>query len=213
MAIVKQVILGSSSTFRQKLLKSTGLTFTSEAAPIDEKSIGHSDPRIVAEKRGIGKARALSDIKPGALIIGADQTLSLNGKLFEKASSRMEAKTCLEKLSGQTYYLHTGYCFAFKQNSDSESIIIHKELIDTPLTLRTLSEKEIESYLDTNEWHGVLGCNRIEGQGINLHTPACALNTHTIIGLPLAYVLAALRKLGINPLTHPAPPWNIEPIL
>ena len=210
MAIVKEVILGSGSVFRKNLLASSGLIFNSKPSPIDEKSITDPSPKILAEKRSIAKAQALSAQHPESLIIGADQTLSLDGKLFEKVSNRAEAKKCLKSLSGKTYYLHSGFCLVYQKNCDTNSHLLHAEVVDTPLALRQLSEPEIEAYLDTKEWEGVVGCNRIEGVGIHLHDASYPLNTHTIIGLPLAQLLESFRKVGINSLTKPKPPWEIK---
>ena len=210
MAIVKQVILGSSSVFRKQLLASTGLNFICKTSPIDEKTIIDPNPKSLAEMRGLAKATALCSSNLSSLIIGADQTLSLKGNLFEKVESRAEAKRCLQELSGQTYYLHTGFCLAYQADTDDPKHILHKEVIDTPLSLRSISEAEIEAYLDTNEWQGVVGCNRIEGLGIHLHGNAHPLDTQVIIGLPLIPLLSALRKLGINPLTQPTPPWDLD---
>ncbi|MFK7825278.1 MAG: nucleoside triphosphate pyrophosphatase [Oligoflexales bacterium] len=210
MAIVKQVILGSGSVFRKQLLASTGLSFISKSSPIDEKTIKNPDPKRLAEERGIAKAVALCPYYPDSLIIGADQTLSLKGKLFEKVTNRAEAKQCLLNLSAQTYYLHTGFCLAFQESSENTTYILHKELIDTPLELRSLSEAEIEAYLDTEEWQDVVGCSRIESIGIHLHTSTYPLNTQTIIGLPLIPLLSAFRKLGINTLISPSPPWKLN---
>ncbi|NRA43838.1 MAG: Maf family protein [Oligoflexales bacterium] len=210
MALVKEVILGSSSVFRRQLLASTGLQFTWKSSPMDEKTITDSSPKFLAEKRSIAKASALGAEHPACIIIGADQTLSMGEQLFEKVENRSAARDCLKKLSGKTYYLHSGFCLVYQESGESSCVTLHKEVVDTPLALRALSVAEIEAYLDTGEWEGVVGCNRIEGLGIHLHDSTYPLNTHSIIGLPLVPLLSAFRKLGINPLTHPAPKWSID---
>ena len=74
--------------------------------------------------------------------------------------------------------------------------------------MRSLTDDEIEGYIERGHWSQVVGCYRYEGMGVNLFATVDG-SQHTIVGLPLPSLLAKLRELGINPLVNPAPPWEI----
>src|SRR4051794_4358499 len=108
MASSKPLILASTSRFRQKLLRDAGLAFSAEAPDVDETLIVDPDPVALARKRSEAKALAVSARRPGTVVIGADQVLSLGDEMFSKARTPEEARGRLARLAGRTHHLHSG---------------------------------------------------------------------------------------------------------
>src|ERR1700747_2178720 len=105
------LILASQSRARQMLLSNAGLTFESIPADIDERAVQQaskmSAPGEVAGLLAREKARFVSDRKTGHYVIGADQTLALGNRLFNKPDGRAAAADQIRALSGQTHELHS----------------------------------------------------------------------------------------------------------
>jgi len=205
MASVKKLILASQSPFRRALLTASGIDFTVAVADVDEYAITAVSPGEVSLKRAEAKALAVAAQHPGCLVIGADQVLSLGDQMFDKASERATARQRLLALSGHTHHLHSGFVLAYGR-ADQTPLTLTRRLVSAAMTMRPLTEGEIEAYLDTDEWRGSVGCYQYENRGVQLFTKVDADHS-TIIGLPLLPLLEELRALGVNPLQQPLPPW------
>jgi septum formation protein len=206
--IVKSVILASGSPFRQQLLREVGLLFMSQIANVDESQINGLNPLDSARRRGEAKALAVALGHPGCLVIGADQTLSFEGRCLDKVPSAKEAVACLASLSGKQHELNSAYCIAYQPVGGVASIFVSR-VISVPMVLRSLSMEEIEAYVATGEWEGSVGCYKIEKSGICLMKTVGGDST-AIIGLPMVPLLTDLLDLGINPLLNSNGPWTLD---
>lgn len=205
---INHLLLGSSSRFRQSLLQSTGISFEVRTSPVDEKTILANDPRQLALARAEAKGGAVAQANPGCLVIGADQVLGFHGKSYDKAVDRTEARLRLQEFSGQTHFLHSAFSLSFRSENWNAPQFLYGEVVDVGMTMRSLTAAEIEAYLDTDEWQGVVGCYQFENRGVNLFDRVSG-DSSAIIGLPLPQLLAALRSLGVNALVAPQPPWTL----
>ena len=137
------------------------------------------------------KALPVSAEKPGRLVIGADQTLCVEGRLFGKAAGRAAAMAQLEVFSGRTHELYSGCCVA------RENTLLFETVGVARLSCRRLSPAFIDAYM-TNVGDALLGnagAYRIEGPGIHLFD-AIEGDHATILGLPLLPLLKFLREEG-----------------
>ncbi len=197
--MTKTLILASKSPYRQALLKSTGLTFKADVAPIDEHTIKSSDPFELAKLRAEAKALAALALYPKGLVIGCDQVAALGNSPFDKAKTLGEAKHRLKELSGKTHHLYSAWSLAELVNGHPK--ITHSEVEVIPMPMRSLTEGEIDKYLELGEWQGCVGCYQFENAGINLFDGVKS-DSSAIMGLPLQPLLKALRQLNINPLNQ-----------
>ena len=105
------LILASQSRARQMLLANAGIDFEAVPAEIDERAVqqdsGLTSPGDIAALLAREKARTVSIDKPGRLVVGADQTLSVGTKLFSKPADRIQAAEQLSALAGQPHKLHS----------------------------------------------------------------------------------------------------------
>ncbi|MCC5779919.1 Maf-like protein [Nitratireductor sp. B36] len=191
------IILASGSVFRQKMLRDAGVAFRVERAEIDERAVENTlegsgaDPETVAQILAEAKAVDVSEREPGALVIGADQTLSLGDELFHKPADMEGARRHLLKLSGRTHQLNSAVVIA----RDGEVIWRHVGV--ARLTMRDLDPGFIGRHLSSvgEKALSSVGAYQIEGEGIQLFEKIEG-DTFTIVGLPLLPLLAELRSLG-----------------
>ena len=124
-------------------------------------------------------------------MIGADQTLDLNGKNIDKPKNLEDAKNILHNLNNQTHMLHSAICV-----SRAGSMISHFH--DTCLLkMKKLSDKEISNYLEKIELETILkyGVYQIEGPGKNLFEKIDG-DIDSIQGLPMKQLKPYLDKLS-----------------
>jgi nucleoside triphosphate pyrophosphatase len=189
------LVLASQSSARQGLLSAAGIPFEICAAAIDEREIeaplvtSGANARDIALHLSRAKALPVSGEKPGRLVIGADQVLCLEGRLFGKPAGRAAAKTQLEALSGRTHELYSGCCAARERTILFETVGVAR------LSCRRLSQAFIEAYVKEAGDLGSAGVYRVEGPGIHLFD-AIEGDHATILGLPLLPLLKFLRDEG-----------------
>ncbi len=187
------LILASQSKARQTLLANAGFAFESQPADIDERAIQQSSdlstPGEVASLLAREKARAVSARRPGQYVIGADQTLALGTRIFNKPAGRVQAADQLRALSGHCHELHSAIALA----RDEKILFDHVSI--ARMTMRQLSDAEIDAYLDEagSAVTTSVGAYQLEGLGIHLFDRIEG-DHFTILGLPLFPLLAFLRS-------------------
>lgn len=187
------LILASQSKARQTLLANAGFAFESQPADIDERAIQQSSdlstPGEVASLLAREKARAVSARRPGQYVIGADQTLALGTRIFNKPAGRVQAADQLRALSGHCHELHSAIALA----RDEKILFDHVSI--ARMTMRQLSDAEIDAYLDEagSAVTTSVGAYQLEGLGIHLFERIEG-DHFNILGLPLFPLLAFLRS-------------------
>jgi len=187
------LILASQSRARQMLLTNAGISFETIPADIDERAVhknsGLSVPGEIAKLLAQEKALWVSRQKPGRVVVGADQTLALGGRLFSKPTGRAAAAEQLRLLAGKRHELHSAFAVARNGKIMSADVNI------AGMTMRPLSESEIEAYLDQagEAVTTSVGAYQLEGPGVHLFERIEG-DHFTILGLPLLPLLAFLRS-------------------
>jgi septum formation protein len=189
----KPLILASQSRARQMLLASAGIAFEAIPADIDERALQQSSslsaPGEVAALLAREKAVAVSIQKPDRYVIGADQTLALGNRLFNKPSGRAQAAEQLRALAGRSHELNSAIAVA------RGGKIVFAQVAVAKMTMRPLNEAEIEAYLDRagEAVTASVGAYQLEGLGVHLFERIDG-DHFTILGLPLLPLLAFLRS-------------------
>lgn len=187
------LILASQSGARRTLLKNAGLAFEAITADIDERAIqtasGLSTPREIGLLLAREKAKAVSTGHPDAWVIGADQTLALGSRLFNKPAGRDQAMAQLRDLAGQSHELNSALAVA--QNGE----VVFEDVSVARLTMRAMTEPQLSAYLDAagDAVTTSVGAYQLEGPGIHLFERIEG-DHFTILGLPLLSLLAFLRR-------------------
>ncbi len=128
------------------LLANAGLECEAIPASIDERAIqqrsGLQGPAEIAALLALEKARAVAATNPGRVVLGADQTLALGDRLFNKPAGRTEAAAQLRALSGKTHELHSAVALVGDGGTLYQGISVAR------MTMRELSDHALENYLD-----------------------------------------------------------------
>lgn len=189
------LLLASKSPARHALLVGAGIPFEAVGAKIDERALeaplGKEGAAKIAAHLASAKALAVSGRNPDRLVIGADQTLALNGEIFVKPRDLSEAKVQLARLSGRSHTLYSALCVA---RADT---VLFEGVASATLTCRTLGADFIDSYVAAAGASVLasVGAYQIEGLGIHLFERIDGDHA-TILGLPLLPLLAFLRQEG-----------------
>jgi septum formation protein len=175
------------------MLAHAGIEFVAMPADLDERVVqqasGLSSPGDIAEMLACEKALAVSRLKPGQLVVGADQTLALGPRLFSKPAGRAEATEQLRVLAGVRHELYSAVAVA------SAGQIVFTHVAMAGMTMRPLGEADIEAYLDEagEAVTQSVGAYQLEGLGVHLFDHIEG-DFFTILGLPLLQLLAFLRS-------------------
>jgi septum formation protein len=191
------VVLASGSATRQAMLRSAGVDFAVDVAAIDETTVLESlqaegaKPRDAADTLAEMKAVKVSAKHAGALVIGADQILSLGPRFFSKPVDLAAARKQLQDLRGQMHQLTTAVVVA------RDGSPIWREVREAKLIMRPFSDEFLDDYL-AKAGNAVLtsvGAYQIEGLGAQLFSRIDG-DHFTILGLPLLPLLDMLRTQG-----------------
>jgi len=187
------IILGSNSPRRKELLSQLGFTFEIRAISFEEQIDQRLDYKEIPKDIVSQKLSAMIN-KLGSedLIICADTLVFLDGKAIGKPSSKDDAVSMLNELSGNTHEVITAVGFSYKHDTK-----IFSET--TEVTFNVISAEAIHFYVDTyspldkagaygiQEWIGLIGVSSIKGSYTN------------VMGLPTQRVfdeLTAITKKG-----------------
>lgn len=179
-----RLILASRSPQRRAILEQAGLGF--EVRPADVEELEQGDPEEVAAENARRKALAVAALPAasGALVLGVDTVVALDGRLYGQPAGREEALATLGALSGRTHEVLSGVALA----TGGEDAAPREAVAVTGVTFRALSAAEIARYADTGEWRGRAGAYAIQQRGATLvdRIEGDYLN---VVGLPLATLL------------------------
>ncbi len=192
-----RLILASKSQARIALLSNAGLAFETEPAEVCETTLKSqrlaesATPAAIAADLADAKAIEVSSRYPSALVLGGDQTLDLQGRLFDKPADLNEARLQLLELRGRTHKLHAAVSLA------SHGQVVWRTLETATLHVRAFSDAFLADYLaaEADEIIHCVGAYRLEGLGAQLFDRIEG-DYFTILGLPLLSVLQVLRSKG-----------------
>lgn len=189
-----QLILASSSPYRQSMLKRLGLPFTAISPDIDETPRPGESPVSLALRLSSAKALRVAQTNPDALVIGSDQVATMDGSPIGKPGNFKRAYLQLQALSGKTVEFHSALCLTDGARTLTANVITHCEF-------RELSTTEITEYLKRDQPYDTAGSAKAESLGIALMDRMVSDDPTAIIGLPLIQLSRMLREFGMNPLT------------
>lgn len=189
------IVLASTSTTRQAMLRSAGLSFTASAPQVDERALvlRHPawTPQDIAVKLAEAKAIDVSLRHRGAVVIGADQVLALGNKVYSKPRDVAQCREQLTELRGRTHALISGVVTA----RDGKACWWHRD--EAVLSMRDFSDGFLDDYLERTgaDCTTSVGGYKIEGPGVQLFESIRG-DHFTILGLPLIALLQHLRETG-----------------
>lgn len=187
------LVLASKSAARRAVLDGARVAYQVDVAGVDEEAVkverlaAGDGPREIAEALAELKAVKISRNRPD-YVIGADQTLDLDGVLYDKAETVEAARERLRILRGRTHLLHAAVCVA------RDGAVVWRQTAEAQLTMRNFSDDFLEDYLarEGQQALGSVGCYRLEDLGVQLFSKIEG-DYFAILGLPLLDLMAFLR--------------------
>ena len=188
-----QIILASSSTYRQSILKKLCLPFKTFSPNVDESILKNEDARSLVIRLSLEKANAGIEKFSDALIIGSDQICVINNHIYGKPHTKENAIKQLSLASNNKVTFHTGLTLI-----NSKTKQIQSEVETFHVYFRKLSLSEIEAYIDKDSPFNCAGSFKSEGLGISLFKKLEGRDPNTLIGLPLILLCEMLRNENIS---------------
>lgn len=189
-----EIILASTSVFRQQQLQKLGVNFIAAKPMFDEMPIAGESAADTALRLAVGKAQSLATTYQQHLIIGADQVAWHDGKQLGKPMTIPKAQSMLAKLSGQRIEFYSAICVL---NTVSGCLKTHVD--QTIVQMRSLSHQQIARYL-MREPDAIYcaGAAKSEGLGAALLTSIDCYDPNALIGLPIFWLVSTLTEFGIE---------------
>jgi septum formation protein len=183
-----KLILASSSPRRKELLESLGLEFEVVAPEVDELRLPGEEPWDYVERIARVKAAVASDAE--SLVIGADTTVVLDGRVMGKPVHPDEARQMLNRLSGLTHEVLTGV--AVTLGSETVSAVE-----STLVRFLSLTDEEISDYIQSGEPMDKAGAYALGGLAA-LFVDRIEGSPSSVIGLPLHTTARLCRAVGVE---------------
>lgn len=187
----RRLVLASSSPRRRTLMTQAGYEFDVVEPPIDEpvQSVRQLTPVQQAEALAYFKARAVSEVCPSRLVLGADTVVATGAGVLGKPEDADEAREMLQGVSGTRHAVITGVALLA---SDAQRLIASDV---TYVTMRKMTDREIGDYIASGEWIGKAGAYAIQ-ETAERFVDSIEGSFTNIVGLPMELVGRMISQLG-----------------
>ena len=180
-----KLVLASKSPRRSEILKNAGIDFTIRVADADETIPAGTNPQdavvFLAARKALAVERAEDET-----ILGADTIVVLDGKILGKPKDREDAFNMLRSLSGRVHSVFTGVCAV----GNGISLTFAEE---TKVEFYSLTDDEINEYLDTDEPYDKAGAYGIQGIASKF-IRGIEGDYFNVVGLPISSVYKKIIK-------------------
>lgn len=187
-----RLVLASRSPRRLELLARLGIEPIVDPADIDETPHAGEDPLGYVERMACEKAVVVSTRHSDDVVLAADTTVDIDGRILGQPRNESEARTMLRALSGRTHRVHTAVCLAMGQGHPQTPVAV--SVVTSLVTFRPVTDETLEWYIGTGEWHGKAGSYAVQGLGGTL-VERVRGSYSNVVGLPLR---ETAQLLGIN---------------
>lgn len=191
----RRLILASASPRRHALLREHGYAFDVVKPPLDEPD--HLAPGLpapqLAEALSYFKAKCVADQIDEGVVIGGDTVVSLKNDVLGKPKDREDAQRIIESLAGTTHHVITAITLL---DAATGARLIGYDT--TAVMMRSLTEDEIDVYLNTGQWEGKAGAYGIQDQG-DAFVERIEGSFTNVVGMPVGLATGMLHQWGIVP--------------
>ena len=184
-----KLILASRSPRRSELLRSLGLEFEVSPSHVDEITDPEQSPEQNATNIARDKARWVARQNPGCYVLGADTMVVLAQEIIGQPTDEEDACRILSKLVGKHHRVITGVVLISPECKEYKIAVVSK------VSIKTVSENEIRSYVATGEPLDKAGAYAIQGKGAFL-VESWEGSWSNIVGLPLEALTGLFEQAG-----------------
>ncbi|WP_214412411.1 Maf family protein [Sphaerisporangium fuscum] len=187
-----EIVLASASPARLALLSSAGLDPKVIVSNFDEDSVTAATPAELCLTLARAKASVVAEGLSGALVIGCDSVLELDGVAYGKPRSPEEAVERWRSMRGRTGRLLTGHCVI-----DTAGGAQVAEVAATVVRFGTPSDEEIDAYVATTEPLRVAGAFTLDGHG-GWFVDGIDGDHGNVLGISLPLLRRLFAELGVS---------------
>lgn len=193
---MEPIILASSSPRRQEILRMMNIPFQVIMPNVNENLDSMKSAAELTEN--LAKTKVLSIVhsmpqkKVIPWVLGADTVISLNNKILGKPLNQEEAFEYIKALQGKTHTVCTSIAL---YNGAKKTTVTRTA--QTRVTFAPMTQKEIEAYVDTGDWHGAAGGYRIQGMA-SCFISKIEGSQSCVVGLPIFELYDILKSQGYS---------------
>lgn len=184
------IILASASPRRVELLSSAGIEFEVVAGDVYEGLLSGETPEDHVVRLARAKAEDVARKAGGRFYIGADTIVVCEGEIMGKPKDSADAERMLNKLSGISHEVITGFAVYDKERDG-----VITDAVRTRVYFKHLRDEEIRAYIATGCPFDKAGAYAIQG-GAAYMVQKIEGSYSNVVGLPLCEVVDALRRMG-----------------
>lgn len=191
----RRLILASASPRRRELMRQYGYDVMVVVPPLEEPGDFDKDlsPAKLAQALSYFKAESARSLVNEGIIIAGDTLVALEDRVYGKPANRDDARFIIKALAGTTHHVITGVTLL--DASSDQRLIRHDS---TAVTMKPLTDDEVESYLDTGAWKGKAGAYGIQDRGDAFVTKIEGSFTN-VVGFPMELIRQMLKEWGVEP--------------
>lgn len=184
-------MLASNSPRRADLLRCAGISFDVCPVRVDEQLLPNETATQYVRRLAAAKSAAAAREHPGALVLGADTAVVVNGEILGKPTDELDAEQMLRRLSGRAHEVVTGVCL---RRGECEM----DRVVTTMVYFVELSDAEIGWYADSGEGRDKAGAYAIQGIASRF-VSRIEGSYSNVVGLPVSAVYEMLRTFQASP--------------
>jgi septum formation protein len=189
-----RIILASSSPRRRELLTNLGIEFDVLPADIDETERPGEDPAGYVHRLALEKAATIAARHPEALVIAADTTVDLDGRILGKPDDAAHVRAMLRELSGRSHRVHTGVCVRIGDR-------VAAAVSSPEVRMVAITDAMIDWYIGTGEPFDKAGAYGMQGAAA-VFVEAVQGSVSAVIGMPMHVVVQLLAQVGVDPFSR-----------
>ncbi len=186
-----ELILASASPRRRELLGYFDIPFAVIPAPGPEEPPDGADAERMVRVLSLQKARQVAGTHPGALVIGADTVVEIDGTILGKPRDQADARRMLRLLSGREHRVWTGVSLV------RDGAFQRTRTAMTRVFFRKMSVGEIDAYIATGEPMDKAGAYGYQGRA-GMYVERIEGDFFNVVGLPLCLLGQMLRETGVE---------------
>lgn len=187
------LVLASASPARLQTLRNAGVEPTVIVSGVDESQLDGLPPAELALQLAELKCAAVAareEVPAGALVLGCDSVLDLDGAALGKPDDAADAVRRWQRMRGRSGVLQTGHCLR-----DTASGRVAAATASTTVRFADLSDEEIEAYVATGEPLHVAGAFTVDGLG-GAFVTGIEGDHHNVVGVSLPLLRELAAELG-----------------
>ncbi len=191
--VTTTLVLASASPARLQTLRNAGIEPVVIVSGVDEAQLDGLPPAELALQLAELKCAAVAardDLPTGALVLGCDSVLDLDGEALGKPGDAADAVRRWERMRGRSGVLRTGHCL-----TDTATGRVAAATASTVVSFADLTDDEIAAYVATGEPLQVAGAFTVDGLGGAFVTEISG-DHHNVVGVSLPLLRELAVELG-----------------